>query len=135
MLKCPRSLFHDLQTKSRLTYFICNVVKIIAENIITISALHSAQHSNSFAVMALKSFIRPSKLAISWFNSSVEVLGANRWISSDECATIGPDCCKRFVNVFVNDIGGAELPATFLYGEEFCGRIVTAGTENSIGLC
>lgn len=52
----------------------------------------------------------------------MEVLGANRWISSDECGMTGPDCCIRFVNVFVNDIGGAVLPAEandFLYGDEF----------------
>lgn len=31
----------------------------------------NSQHSNSDAVIAFKSFISPSRLAISWFNSSV----------------------------------------------------------------
>lgn len=73
--------------------------------------------------MALKSFIRPSRLAISWFNSSVEVLGASLCISSVECATDGP-ACNRFAATD-SAVGGTD---DFLYGDAFCGRIVTAGT-------
>lgn len=66
----------------------------------------------------------------------MDVLGANRWISSDEWAIIGPDCCKRLVNVFVAEIGitgaTAAFDIDFLYGEAFCGRIATAGTANEI---
>lgn len=77
--------------------------------------------------MALKSFIRPSRLAISWFNSSVEVLGASLCISSVECATDGP-ACNRFAATD-GTVGGTD---DFLYGDPFCGRIVTAGTALSI---
>lgn len=49
---------------------------------------------------------------------------------------IGPDCCKRFVNVFANEIGAIVAPALFvrdfLYGEAFCGRIATAGTAQNL---
>lgn len=61
------------------------------------------------------------------------MLGANRCISSAECAMIGPDCCKRLVSVFVNEIGPIGAPTVFgsdfLYGDAFCGRMATAGTE------
>lgn len=87
--------------------------------------------------MALKSFINPSRLAISWFNSSVLVLGASRCISSAEWATCAP-FCKRFM------VGGCRLRFCFLNGDKFivplattppaatlfsivCGRIVTVG--------
>lgn len=65
----------------------------------------------------------------------MDVLGANRCISSDEWAIIGPDCCKRLVNVFVAEIGitgaTAAFDIDFLYGEAFCGRIATAGTATN----
>lgn len=86
-----------------------------------------------FFIVLFKSFIRPSKLAISWLSSSVDVLGASLWISSDECAIIGPDCCNRFVNVFDNEIGAIDEPVLFvndfLYGDAFWGRMATAGTR------
>lgn len=53
----------------------------------------------------------------------MEQLGASRWISSFEWATDGPDC-KRFDST----LGMAG----FLYGDAFCGRIVTAGTVEKI---
>lgn len=84
--------------------------------------------------MALKSFINPSRLAISWFSSSVLVLGCNRCISSAECATKAP-FCNRF------KLGCCRLRVCFLNGDKFivpfgvvpllpfsiCGRIVTVG--------
>lgn len=48
---------------------------------------------------------------------------------------IGPDCCKRFVSEFVKEIGAIDAPVVlmsdFLYGDAFCGRIVTAGTGST----
>lgn len=62
----------------------------------------------------------PSKFAISWFSSSVDVDGRSACTSSEECGTNDP-VWSRF------DVDGVVV-ADFLYGDEFCGLIVTEGT-------
>lgn len=47
--------------------------------------------------------------------------GCNRCTSSFECATSGPDCKRLAVD--------GVVVADFLYGDEFCGLIVTAGAD------
>lgn len=98
--------------------------------------------------MALKSFIKPSRFAISWFNSSVLVLGASLCISSAECATTAP-LCNRFI------VGCCRLRVCFLNGDKFivplvsgpppplgpplfsmfCGRMVTVGMGCDLIVC
>lgn len=68
----------------------------------------------------------PSKLAISWFNSSVEYDGANLCTSSAVCGG-GLEALIREVGVPPE----LPLPGGFLYGDEF-GRTVICGDTISL---
>jgi hypothetical protein len=61
-------------------------------------------------------------LAISWLSSSVDVDGRSACISSVECGTRLPDAFSRF------EFDGVVV-ADFLYGDWFCGLMVTEGTK------
>lgn len=73
--------------------------------------------------MAFSVSMRPSKLAISWFNSSVECDGCSFCTSSAVCGG-GFEALIRDGGVLVSVL--ELLVDAFLYGDEF-GRIVTWG--------
>lgn len=79
------------------------------------------QHSNSFAVIAFNVIISPSKLAISWFNSSVECDGCKRCTSSAVWGG-GLEALILDGGVLVKVLD--PLDDAFLYGDEFALTVI-----------